>query len=233
VSSKYQHIFFDLDRTLWDFGKNSTETLTELFKRHQIGERTGVLEDDFIPKYKEINEDYWELYRQGKMSREELRNNRFGDTLNFFGLQDPLLAAKLGEEYIDLCPKKTNLFPFTHEVLDYLAGKYELHILTNGFEEVQHIKLRESKLRPFFKAIITSEQAGAKKPDAKAFHYSLESTGAHHSESLMIGDDPAVDLLGALNVGMDQVFFNPHREENPHLEPTFEISCLSELKEII
>ena len=154
-----KHIF-DLDRTLWDFEKNAFETLVELFQLHEL-QSIGVSSlEDFINCYKMHNEALWALYREGKVTKEVLRSKRFRLALNEFGIQDDYLAKKLGDQYIQQCPLKTNMFPFTHEVLSYLREKYHLHIITNGFEEVQHVKLEQSKLSPYFEQIITSEQVG-------------------------------------------------------------------------
>ena len=148
-----KHIFFDLDRTLWDFEKNAFETLAELFQLHALQSRGVSSLEDFINCYKKHNESLWALYREGKVTKEILRSKRFRLALDEFGIQDDYLAKKLGDQYIQQCPLKTNMFPFTHEVLSYLQEKYHLHIITNGFEEVQHVKLEQSKLSHYFEQI--------------------------------------------------------------------------------
>ena len=230
---RYKHIFFDLDRTLWDFEKNSRQTLSEAFVKFDL-EKLGVPSfDDFMKVYMEINERMWALYREGKIVKEKLRSIRFENTLKEFGIDAVDLAEKIGLFYIAESPIKTNLFPFTHEILDYLIEKgYNLHIITNGFEEVQHIKLDKSDLEKYFEHVVTSEKAGVKKPDAQIFEYSLSLANAEPAESLMIGDDIPVDLHGAKAVGIDQVYFNP--EHHTHEEKmTYEINSLLELKKIL
>jgi putative hydrolase of the HAD superfamily len=229
---KYTHLFFDLDRTLWDFEKNSKEALTEMYNHFDLIKLGVPSADIFIEKYKVHNEHLWSLYRKGKIDKDSLRSYRFELCLNDFSISDDKLAADLGDMYVKTSPYKTNLFPFTHEVLKYLKTKYHLHIITNGFEEVQHIKLKQSKLDVYFDKVITSEHIGVKKPDSKIFNYALFSTKSELSQSLMLGDDFAVDILGAKNIGMDQVFFNPFNESFDG-KPTFEISCLSELLRLL
>lgn len=230
---KYDHIFFDLDRTLWDFERNSNETLKEAFLSFKLSER-GVSDfDTFMNQYMFINEEMWKLYREEKISKVELRSTRFGKTLEVFGVYDGNLAEEIGEYYIAESPRKTNLFPYTHDVLQYLIEKeYQLHIITNGFEEVQHVKIENGRLKEYFKNVVTSEKAGVKKPHQDIFHYSLQQANAVPEKSLMIGDDLPVDVIGARNIGMDQVYFNP--EELSHNEDvTYEVSSLIELKSIL
>ena len=227
-----KHIFFDLDRTLWDFEKNAFETLAELFQLHALQSRGVSRLEDFINCYKKHNESLWALNREGKVTKEILRSKRFCLALDEFGIQDDYLAKKLGDQYIQQCPLKINMFPFTHEVLSYLQEKYHLHIITNGFEEVQHVKLEQSKLSPYFQQIITSEQVGVKKPDPAIFQYALQKASSNANQSIMIGDDLPVDILGAKAIGMKQVYFNPHQEAHQE-ELTHEITCLSELMTLL
>lgn len=225
----YQHIFFDLDHTLWDFDRNSRETLEELFEAYSLKNYGIAAFQDFIETYHQVNDLKWEEYRQGLISKEHLRATRFHDTLLRFEIDHPKLAAEIDHEYIQRSPHKTHLFPNALEVLEYLAEKYRLHIITNGFTEVQDIKLTQSGLHPFFTYKITSEMVGANKPDPVIFRHALKMAGAKRTESIMIGDNLEVDIVGARRVGLDQVYFNP--DKKPHSEKvTFEILNLAELK---
>ena len=227
-----KHIFFDLDRTLWDFETNAYKTLLELYEEHALRQKGIGDVDVFIDTYKIHNERLWELYRNSKIEKDVLRSSRFKLTLQDFGIDDDRLANDLGDQYIQKCPLKNHVFPFTFEVLDYLKVKYHLHIITNGFEEVQYVKLKESKLLHYFEQIVTSEQVGVKKPNPEIFRYALVSAFCNPDESIMIGDDLPVDILGAKAIGMHQVYFNP--EKIAHQESIdFEISCLSQLQEIL
>ena len=229
---KYSHIFFDLDRTLWDFEKNSQETLVEIYHHFKLANLGIVNPEIFIEKYRFHNEYLWSLYRQEKISKDKLRSYRFQLCLNDFSISNDQLAKNLGDMYIDSCPIKTHLFPFTIELLEYLKTKYQLHIITNGFQDVQLIKLKHSKLESYFDKIITSEKIGVKQPDSKIFNFALSSAQAPLNKSLMVGDDFPVDILGAKKIGMDQVFFNPNKTKIDR-RPTFEINCLSELLHLL
>ena len=229
---KIKHIFFDLDRTLWDFETNAYKTLSELYGDHALNKKGISDVNDFINNYKTHNERLWELYRDGKVEKDVLRSSRFKLTLQDFGIDDDLLANELGDQYIQRCPLKTHVFPFTYKVLDYLKEKYHLHIITNGFEEVQYIKLEQSKLLHYFDQIITSEQVGVKKPNPEIFRHALVKTICKPDESIMIGDDLPVDILGAKAMGMHQIYFNPQKK-NHQESIDFEISCLSQLQTLL
>ena len=224
-----KHIFFDLDRTLWDFETNSHETLLEICEKHNLTNLGINNYVDFIKKYKGINEKLWDLYRDNKISQKDLRRERFQQTLSQYQITDFHLSERIGEDYIQICPRKTKLYPYTIEVLYYLQSKYQLHIITNGFHKTQHIKLEHSNLAPYFHQIITSEKVGVKKPNSKIFEFSLSKANASAEESVYIGDDLEVDVLGCQNCGIDGVYFNPKKIQHQE-NPKYEISCLSELK---
>jgi len=228
----YQHVFFDLDRTLWDFEINSHETLIELIDKYKLVEKGINSSNTFIEEYYKINDQLWEEYRQGTINQETLRFERFNRALLKYEITDLELIKNIGNDYVYLSPLKTNLVPHTIEILDYLKSKYDLHIITNGFEEVQHIKLSNSGISNYFSEIITSERAGFKKPDKRIFDYSLSATNSTREKSIMIGDCINADILGAKNAGIHQIYFNPN--DNSHQEEiTHEINSLIELKKIL
>ena len=224
--TEVKHIFFDLDRTLWDFEKNSNEALTEILVELDLTSQ-GLIVEDFIEKYKEINEYYWGLYRDGKIEKSKLRFIRFQDTLHYFKIYDQGLGVKIGDQYVHICPKKKNLIYGTMDILNYLSPHYSLHIITNGFEEVQAIKMRENNLIPFFDTVTYSEEVDAKKPDPKIFHHAMEKFNAKAEESVMIGDDYEADIIGAENIKMKSIYFNPDHNDENHENY---ISCLTDLK---
>jgi putative hydrolase of the HAD superfamily len=225
-----KHIFFDLDHTLWDFEKNSKEALAEIFESMSLGEKIESFER-FMKKYSQINKKYWDLYRQNKVTKEQLRLGRFEDTFRFFKLSDVTeLAVKIANAYVTLSPTKTNLFEDTHEVLTKLNTKYQLHIITNGFVEVQHIKLSNSDLAKYFKVVVCSEETGFKKPHKAVFNFALEKAGAIASESFMIGDSRQADVQGGLRSGMGAIWFNPYKYKAA--KSTMHIAELKELSTI-
>ncbi len=229
---KYRHIFFDLDNTLWDFERNSTETLNELYKKHNLDSLGVSSPEFFIRTYQERNIMMWEQYRLGKIDKETLRNDRFSLTFWDMGLDAKLAPPALADDYLLLSPRKNYLFPHAHEVLTYLQQKYTLHIITNGFKEAQYIKLDSADLSKYFAEIIISENTGFKKPDINIFYHSAEKANASADECLMVGDGLEVDVLGAANAGWDAVFFNPNKMEHNE-SVTYEITSLDELKNFL
>ena len=225
-----KHLFFDLDHTLWDFKKNSKETLFELFNEFSLSNRIPSFKC-FYNKYIVINDELWDLYRNDKITKAQLRSLRFKRALKSFGIEDEMLAIQIGEKYIKRCPLKGNLFADCHFVLGILQSKYILHIITNGFEEVQEVKMNSSNLRNYFTEVITSEGAGVRKPNPRIFEYAFKISGAKPSESVMIGDSFEVDCIAAEKMGMQAVFFNPDKKlENEKV--SYEIAHLKELLEI-
>jgi putative hydrolase of the HAD superfamily len=230
---KYKHLFFDLDHTLWDFDANARETLLQLHIDLKLPEK-GIHDfDRFHKNYLEHNERLWAKYRNGHIKQDELRLKRMWLTLLDFKIADEDLAKQLSELFLQLLPSRTILFPDTKEVLQYLKNKgYALHLITNGFEETQHSKLRNSGLDHFFKVVVTSEGSNSLKPQKEIFEFALNKTGATVEESLMIGDTPDVDIAGAFTVGMDAVHVN-FTDAMATIQPTYTVRSLKELKEIL
>lgn len=206
-----KHIFFDLDRTLWDFEKNSQHALKLLFHKYELNRFVHQFYD-FFYTYKHINADLWVRYGKGKISKEELREVRFEKTLEKFNCSNKELALQLSIDYIETSPNLKNIFPHTFEVLSTLKTEgYHLHIITNGFREVQLKKLTNCDLIHFFDVIVSSEDIGYNKPDSRIFNYALNLAKANPDESLMVGDDLNVDVNGAANVGMHAFLFDPEK----------------------
>ena len=229
--NSYKHIFFDLDHTLWDYEKNSNEALAELYLKYQLNSLGVNNCDEFNLCFEEVNSSLWSDYNKNKISRDGIREQRFLRILNSFEINDLELSNKLSTEYLMLCPTKPHLMPYTLEVLDYLKENYHLHILTNGFNDVQRLKLERSNLQPYFSTVVTSDSAGYKKPMSSIFKFAIDAANARKDESIMIGDNLQTDILGARNFGMDTIYFNPKKEVHKS-SVTHEIDCLSKLKSI-
>ncbi len=227
-----KHLFFDLDRTLWDFEKNSENALkqlfTESFEDHQIESF-----HKFHQVYKEINAQLWVKYGKGKITKDELRDERFNRTFQKFDLFKPELGNYFGEEYIRISPYQTALFPNTIETLETLKKEgYQMHIITNGFKEVQHIKLENSGLKPYFNVILSSEELSVNKPNPIIFKKAMELASAKPIDSVMIGDDLEVDVIGATNAGMHAIHFDPLQHMKSRTDGT-RIRNLNELPQLI
>lgn len=228
---KYKHLFFDLDHTLWDFDANARATLLQLHVDLKLPGH-GIHDFDlFYRNYLVHNETLWAKYRAGQIRQDELRLKRMWLALLDFKIADEALAQQMNELFMQLLPTRTLLFPDTLDVLGYLQNKgYGLHLITNGFEETQHSKLKSSGLAPFFNVVVTSEGSNSLKPEKEIFDYALNKTGAAVEESLMIGDTLDVDIAGAQNIGMDTVHVNYNGAGQKGVMPTYTVHHLKELK---
>ncbi|MBN2520261.1 MAG: YjjG family noncanonical pyrimidine nucleotidase [Bacteroidales bacterium] len=228
---RYKHIYFDLDRTLWDFENNSRTALKRIFKKYGLFSEIDDF-DLFLKRYAIHNDRLWESYRKGQIKKNELRTTRFKNTLNDFGIKDIRLAKLIDENYIIQSPHGKHLVPNAIDILEYLKNNYSLYIITNGFKEVQYLKLQNSGLIKYFNTIFTSDKVGSSKPEKRFFQVALSTVNASKKESLVIGDDLEIDIIGARNFGIDQIYFNP--DSLPHTEEvTYEIRSLKEIEKIL
>lgn len=211
MTHRIKHVFFDLDHTLWDFDKNSALTFEKIFKLSNL----NVELEAFLPVYEPINFQYWKLYRENKVSKSELRYGRLKDAFDRIQVQvEDELIHYLSEAYIEHLTTFNHLFDGTFEILNYLEGKYQMHIITNGFDEAQEKKMTNSNIRGYFNTITNSEMVGVKKPDPKIFNFALDLAKARPGESIMIGDSLEADIEGAHKIGMDTIHFDYKNEHN-------------------
>ncbi|MBC6491130.1 noncanonical pyrimidine nucleotidase, YjjG family [Flavihumibacter stibioxidans] len=227
---KYQYLFFDLDHTLWDFESNARQTLEQLYDGLSLSSR-GINDfERFYSQYIIHNDKLWERYRNGYIKVDELRWKRMWHTLLDFKIADEKLARQMSHDFLELLPTRKALFPYAVELLQYLRGKgYYMHLITNGFEETQLNKIRYSGLDGFFGEVITSEGSNSLKPHREIFEYAFKKTGALPENSIMIGDNIEVDIVGAKNAGMDQVFVN-HIDDKRSEESTYTVYSLKEME---
>jgi putative hydrolase of the HAD superfamily len=228
----YKDLFFDLDHTIWDFELNSKETLWDLHQKYQL-EAKGIDNFDvFYSNYSVHNHRLWDRYTKGYIKQEELRWKRIYLSLLDYKIADEALSKEMSVDYLDILPNKKNLFPYTIEILDYLKNKdYKMHLITNGFESVQFKKIKNSNLADYFIEVITSEASNSLKPNKEIFDYALKASNAKLESSIMIGDNEAADIQGAINAGMDSIFVN-HLQIQPTVPATHTITHLKELENI-
>ena len=228
---KYQHIFFDLDRTLWDFQKNSGEALLDIIRTFQL-EETVQDSKAFIEKYNYYNDRLWEYFQRGRIKKYQLRHERFRMLMRDYGILDRKLVGEISRYYLNTSPAKTGLVPHTLELLDYLKPNYGLYIISNGFYDVQLTKMKNSGISRYFQKLFTSDRVGYAKPDSRFFDHAVKSVNAKKTESLVVGDDIKNDIEGARNARIDQVFFNPDGKVSP-VKATYEIKELIELNGLL
>ncbi len=227
-----KNIFFDLDRTLWDFEKNSESALRIMFKEYKLENYIPSFEI-FFDKYREINALYWNDFSLGKINKEQLRNQRFVSTLKHFSIDKYSIGKSMADRYIELSPYQKHLFPGTKETLKALKELgFQLSIITNGFQEVQFLKLESCGIDHFFDDVLCSEEVGIGKPHPLVFREALSRSKAKANHSMMIGDDLNADVNGAENVGIRGVLFDPNKKfkTHPHI---LKIDHLQEIKDIV
>lgn len=228
MTNNITDVYFDLDHTLWDFERNSALAMETILKKHNI----DVNLKDFLSFYVPINLRYWDWYRNEKITQAELRIGRLKETfegLNYSIDDDKILL--LSDEYVYYLPTFNYLYDGAIEILEYLQPKYKLHIITNGFQNVQDGKMRNSGIEKYFETITNSEMAGAKKPSSKIFEFALGLRNVHKNNAIMIGDCMDADVGGALKFGMDAILFNEHFIEIS--DTVKQINHLLELKNIL
>ena len=221
-------VFFDLDHTLWDFEKNSALVFEVILAKYNV----NVDIPEFVKQYSPVNAEFWKLYRDNHITQQELRYGRLKETFDRVGYEaDEELINILSEEYVTRLPQNNHLHDGAVEVLEYLKTKYSLHIITNGFHEAQEGKLKNSNIGHYFKTVTNSQMAGCKKPDPAIFEYALNLAKVNKEESIMIGDCIEADVQGALDCGLDAIYFNENKFEVQ--EGIAQINHLLELKNIL
>ena len=229
---KYKSLFIDLDDTLWDTYNNNKECLKELYADYDMGRHYASFEA-FFAIYMPNNIELWAKYRNGEINRQTLIIERFRYVFRPLGIDDPKEILKINDHFLKRTTLQTRLIPGAIELLEYLRPKYRLFILSNGFREVQSLKLQNSGLAPFFERLILSEDACIQKPHKGIFDYALKTTNSRRTESMMIGDSWDADILGAYNSRIAQIWYNPKGEPNRDFAPTYTVKRLEEIKQIL
>jgi putative hydrolase of the HAD superfamily len=228
---KYRDLFIDLDDTLYDFHAASRDSFRETYELLDYSRFFDSFEQ-YMSIYEPYNLELWRIYGEGKITKEELNARRYSHPLEVVGIYDQELAGTFCREALSRIPTKNRLVPGAKELLDYLKPSYRLHILSNGFKELQAHKMTTTGILDYFDTLILSEDIGVNKPNRELYEYALERTGAKVETSLMIGDMFDTDIKGAANIGMDQMFFNPKGKESA-FEPTYTVDSLLKIKEIL
>lgn len=226
--SKYKNVFIDLDDTLYDFKGASVESFKETYDLLEYNRYFNSFEQ-YIELYTPRNLQLWEQYGRGEITKSELNRIRYSYPLEAVGVQDEQLAARFCKEALSRIPTKNKLIPGCKELLEYLYPKYNLYILSNGFQELQEHKMQTTGIRDYFKALILSDHIGINKPRRELFEYALNSTGSTVSNSIMVGDMFETDIAGAANAGIDQIFFNIKGSENLPFAPTYLVTSLKDI----
>ena len=229
---KYNNLFIDLDDTIYDFSAASEESFRETYDLLQYCRFFDSFEH-YMSIYKPHNLELWRIYGEGKITKEELNRRRYSYPLEVVGIDNPELAATFCREALSRIPTKGPLMPGAIELLEYLRPKYRMFILSNGFKELQSRKMQAAGIDKYFDRLILSEDIGVNKPNRELYDYALQETGSKLEESLMIGDMFDTDIVGASNIGMEQIYYNPKEKQGHPFAPTYEVKHLLQIKEIL
>lgn len=229
---QYKNLFFDLDDTLWAFSYNARDTFEEMYRKYEY-DRYFRSFQHFYELYERRNVELWAEYADGKVTKDELNRQRFLYPLEAVGEGDAALAKAFSEDFFAVIPTKSRLMPHAREVLEYLAPKYNLYILSNGFQELQCHKMRSAGIDRYFKKVVLSDDIGVLKPWPEIFHFAMSATQSELRESLMIGDSWDNDITGARGVGMHQVYYNVTGRTEFPFKPTYQITDLKELLQLL
>ena len=229
---KYRNLFIDLDDTVYDFSEASREAFRETYDLLQYGRYFNSFEH-YMELYAPYNLMLWGMYGEGKITKEELNRRRYSHPLEAVGVNDQELAATFCREALSRIPTKGPLMPGAIELLEYLRPMYNMYILSNGFKELQSRKMHTAGIDKYFDKLILSEDIGVNKPNPELFEHALRTTGSKLSESIMIGDMFETDITGAANIGMEQIYYNPKGKKGHPFVPTYEVTHLLQIKEIL
>lgn len=212
MNKKYTHIFFDFDNTLWDFETNSRNTMQIIFQKLNLCQTHDF--NLFFETYTKHNDSLWHSYRKNEVIKKDLTRLRFQNTFDDLEIKG-IDAGEMNELYLNEMPNQKILIEGVTQILQYLKKKrYHLNIITNGFSEVQRKKIETSGLKPFFDKIFISEEIKSPKPERAIFEHAVKSTNAKKNRTIMIGDDWNIDVLGAVNYGIDAVHYQKSNDEN-------------------
>ena len=228
----YKNLFFDLDDTLWAFSANARDTYEEMYRKYDYDRFFDSFEH-YYSLYQRRNLELWVEYADGKVTKEELNRQRYLYPLEAVGAGDSALAEAYEKDALATIPTKSKLMPHAREVLEYLSAKYNLYILSNGFKELQFHKMRSSDIDKYFRKVVLSDDIGILKPWPEIFHFALSATQSELNDSLMIGDSWENDIAGAAGVGMHQVFYNLSGRTDLPFTPTYQITDLKELFDLL
>lgn len=205
---KYDVLLFDVDGTLLDFDRAEEMGIEGLLEHYGVPVTAENKE-----KYHHLNKSYWERLERGEITRDQVLSLRFEEFFGDFGISvDGMDTDRLYREYLN---EGAFLIDGARELLEGLKGQYELYIITNGVAATQYHRLGKSGLDRYFKDIFISEEAASQKPQPEYFEYCFKKMGRRDVENmLVIGDSLTSDIKGGNNVGIDTLWFNPHRQEN-------------------
>ena len=241
---QYKAVFIDWDDTIGDFLGAAKLALQDMYEKYNLSEFFASFEEFFL-LYKRHNIELWDKYGKDLVTKEYLSFDRFffplmhgskvkGEKGKVKGENLCVLAEQLSEDFLNMTTARFSLLEGAEELVRYLAKKYPLTVVTNGFVEVQYEKFDKSGLCDCFAHIVLSEEVGCQKPNPRIFEEALRMNGLQAEEVVMIGDSWSSDIQGAINAGIDQIWIRKSKDPLPEGQSaTYLVQSLSEVMEIL
>ena len=241
---QYTAVFIDWDDTIGDFVGAAKLALQDMYETYNLSEYFASFEEFFL-LYKPHNIELWDKYGKDLVTKEYLSLDRFffplmhgskvkGEKGKVKGENLCVLAERLSEDFLNMTTARFSLLEGAEELVRYLAAKYPLTVVTNGFVEVQYEKFDKSGLRDCFAHIVLSEEVGCQKPNPRIFEEALRMNGLQAEDVVMIGDSWNSDIQGAINAGIDQIWIRRSKDPLPEGQSaTYLVQSLSEVMEIL
>lgn len=230
--TRVQHIFFDLDNTLWDHRGNSELTLEQMFSDYQLHDKYQVSFNDWHQEFYDHNELLWDSLREGKITKDQLRQRRFQEPFDQVGIQEVGLGEEFENVYLQRMGHMKGTVAGAKELLAYLHPNYTLHIITNGFIEVSEDKLKNADLQQYITTLTCADEIGVRKPDPRIFELAMQKANAPKENSLIVGDDWIADIIGGTSFGWQAIFLDCFNTENK-LDQVPNIKSLVEIKDLL
>ena len=228
---KYSTIFIDLDDTLIDTLGDSLVNLRGLYNDYNL-HRYFATVDDFLHVYSDNSRQLWGKYNKGEIDKDTLIKERFRNPFRNFADVDTDFLETMNTDFLGRMVRRPNHIDGAIEILEHLKPRYSIVVISNGFSELQYHKIENAGLSPYIDKVILSDEVGVNKPHPAIFEFALRSSEIDARSAVMVGDNIHTDISGAMNSNIDQLWFNPQKEE-ADIRPTYTISALCEIKQIL
>lgn len=225
----YKIALLDMDGTFFDFF--SCEKRAFFNATSEFG--LSFNENDYLT-YQRINQRMWKELEKGEITKERLRVERFVELLKKCNRKEKVDYIKLDEKYIYWVSQGGDLYTGAFELWKEISKKYRTCVLSNGIKWSQKSRLEKAGLLQYTDYFITSEEAGASKPQKEIFDYTVNQVGvSEKNKYIMIGDSYSADIKGSLDFGIDAIWYNPNFEKADGIEPRYTVGTYKEICDIL